>query len=269
MAVAEGKQAGGPAGGPVSDLPASVEVAWGLRERPGKGPRPGLDLDRIVGAAVRIASAEGLAAVSMGRVAKELGVSTMSLYRYVAAKDELYVLMQEAATGLPPEPLAPGTHWREALTVWATALRDGSRRNLWAVRIPVGGPPATPNSVAWMEWGLASLDGSGLDEGDRISVILLVNAFVRSEVGMMADLAEAQAKAGTTPEESLVRYGRLLARFADPERFPAVARLVESGVLGGADDPDYEFVFGLERLLDGIEALVRKQREQREQGGSA
>ncbi|CAM5611593.1 TetR family transcriptional regulator [Streptomyces spiroverticillatus] len=258
--MAQGKQAGGSTDRPgrASDLPASVEVAWGLRERPGKGPRPGLDLDRIVGAAVRIAEAEGLAAVSMGRVAKELGVSTMSLYRYVAAKDELYVLMQEAAMGLPPAPPAPGTPWREVLTAWATALRDRSRRNLWAMRIPVDGPPATPHSVAWMEQGLASLDGSGLGDGDRISVIMLVSGFVRNEVGTMADLAAAQAKAGTTPEESLVRYGRLLARFTDPVRFPAVTRLLEAGVLEGPDDPDYEFAFGLERLLDGIEALVRK-----------
>ncbi|MGW7415129.1 TetR/AcrR family transcriptional regulator [Streptomyces sp. NPDC054863] len=258
------------AGGQRGDLPASIEVAWGLRERPGKGPRPGLDLDRIVGAAVRIASDEGLAAVSMGRLAKELGVSTMSLYRYVAAKDELYVLMQEAAMGLPPAPPAPGTPWREALTAWARALRDGSRQHLWATRIPVGGPPATPNSVAWMERGLSALDGSGLDEGHRISVILLVSGFVRSEVGMMADLAEARAKAGTTAEESLARYGRLLARLADAERYPAVTRMLESGVLDLPDDPDHEFVFGMERLLDGIEALVRKsdeQREQCEQGG--
>lgn len=87
------------------DLLTSLEAAWGLRDRPAKGPKPGLSLERIVAAAVGVAASDGLAAVSMGRVAQELGASTMSLYRYVSAKDELYVLMQEAAVG-PPEPLS-------------------------------------------------------------------------------------------------------------------------------------------------------------------
>lgn len=97
----------GPGGG---DLPASLEAAWGLRDRPAKGPKPGLSLERIVAAAVGVAASDGLAAVSMGRVAQELGASTMSLYRYVSAKDELYVLMQEAAVG-PRNPCPP---WRPA-----------------------------------------------------------------------------------------------------------------------------------------------------------
>ena len=65
------------------DLPASIEAAWGLRERPHRGPKPGLSLARIVEAGVQVAEAEGLAAVSMSRVAAELGAAPMSLYRYV------------------------------------------------------------------------------------------------------------------------------------------------------------------------------------------
>ena len=61
-------------------LPAAVAAAWGVRESPGKGPKPGLSLERIVGAAIRIASRDGLDAVSMSRVAADLGASTMSLY---------------------------------------------------------------------------------------------------------------------------------------------------------------------------------------------
>jgi AcrR family transcriptional regulator len=78
-------------------LPASIEAAWGVRTRPGKGPRPALSLERIVAAAVRVAAVGGLAAVSMGRVAADLGVSTMSLYRYVGSKDELLALMADLA----------------------------------------------------------------------------------------------------------------------------------------------------------------------------
>ncbi len=237
-------------------LTPGLEAAWGLRERPAKGPRPGLSVHAIVDAAVAVAAAEGLPAVSMGRVAKELGVSTMSLYRYVGAKDELYVLMQDAAFGAPPAPAPPGTGWREGLTRWAWAQRAVFRRNLWLLRVPISGPPATPNSVAWWETGMEALARTPLDEGAKISVVLLVGGFVRSEAGMTADLAAAVAATGETPEQVMARYVRTLRRLADPERYPRVARALESGVLDQPDDPDHEFRFGLERLLDGVRILV-------------
>ncbi|MGW3624549.1 TetR/AcrR family transcriptional regulator [Streptomyces sp. NPDC000880] len=243
-----------------SGLPASIEAAWGLRERPAKGPKPGLSLHRIVEAAVGVAAAEGLAAVSMGRVAKELGVSTMSLYRYVAAKDELYILMQEAVWGPPPAPPEPGGGWREALAAWAWAQREVFHRNLWVLRIPVSGPPATPNSVAWWERGLVALEETGLSEGEKISVILLVSGFVRNEALLMADLDAAIEASGGSPEEVMRRYATTLKRLADPARFPAVARMLESEVMYEPDEPDFEFGFGLDRVLDGIEVLIHKRR---------
>ena len=82
-------------------LPGSVAAAWGVRERPHKGPKPGLSLGRIVEAAVRVADTEGLDAVSMGRVAAELGTAPMSLYRHVSAKEELLTMMVDAAWGRP------------------------------------------------------------------------------------------------------------------------------------------------------------------------
>ncbi|GAA4888927.1 TetR/AcrR family transcriptional regulator [Streptomyces coeruleoprunus] len=239
-----------------SGLPPGLEAAWGLRERPAKGPRPGLSVHRIVDAALAVAAAEGLAAVSMGRVAKELGASTMSLYRYVGAKDELYVLMQDAAIGTPPDPLPPGTHWREALAHWAWEQRVVLQRNLWLLRVPISGPPATPNSVAWWEAGMQALAGTSLDEGTKVSVVGLVSRFVRSETGMMADLAAAVAATGESPEQVMARYTRALRRLAEPRRYPAVAHVLASGVLEAQEDPDHEFRFGLDRLLDGIGALV-------------
>lgn len=242
------------------DLPASLEAAWGLRDRPAKGPKPGLSLERIVAAAVRVAAADGLAAVSMGRVAQELGASTMSLYRYVSAKDELYVLMQEAAVG-PPEPLAAletGAGWRAALTEWAAAQRERYHGHLWALRIPIGGPPATPNSVAWWEQGLQALGGSGLGEGDKTSVILLISNFVRSEALMTSDLKAAAVARGITPEELAASHERTLKRLVDPERHPGIARQLETGVMSAPDEADYEFTFGMGVLLDGVEALIRR-----------
>ncbi|MFB7281342.1 TetR/AcrR family transcriptional regulator, partial [Streptomyces hydrogenans] len=238
-------------GGGGTFLPASIEAAWGLRERPTKGPKPGLSLDRIVAAAVDLASAEGLAAVSMGRVAKELGASTMSLYRYVSAKNELYVLMQEAATGAPPELFGPDIGWREGLERWAWAIRKVYLRHRWLLRVPVSGPPATPNSVAWWEQALVPLGGTGLDEGEKLGVVLLLGGFVKNDALMAVELSEAMAGSEDAPEEAMRQYSGTLRRLVDPAVYPQVARVIESGVLDRADDPDDEFRFGLARILDG------------------
>lgn len=257
-------------------LPVGVEVAWGLRERPGKGPKPGLSVDRIVEAAIGLADAEGLAAVSMGRVAKELGASTMSLYRYVLSKEELLVLMQETAYGPPPPP-GPEAGWREALGQWAWTSRAALQRHLWLLYIPISGPPATPNSVAWMEQGLAALRSTRLAPGEKLAIILLLNGHVTSEARTMAEIGAAIAATGATAGEVMAEYSRLLARLADSRRFPEVAALVASGVLtegesegedgsGEGEGADADFAFGLERVLDGIEVLVRARDRERETG---
>ena len=113
-------------------IPGGVAAAWGVRERPHKGPKPALSLARIVAAAVRVADAEGLDAVSMGRVAAEVGTAPMSLYRHVASKEELLTLMVDAAWGEAPEGPAPGEGWRAGLTRWAWRLRTGARALLAA-----------------------------------------------------------------------------------------------------------------------------------------
>ncbi|WP_367043403.1 TetR/AcrR family transcriptional regulator [Streptomyces sp. Je 1-332] len=249
---------GGSAGEEGSGLSVTLETAWGLRERPSKGPKPGLSLDRIVDAGIAVAASEGIGAVTMGRVAKSLGVSPMSLYRYVSARDELYVLMQDAATGAPPEMPAEIMGWRARLEWWARAQRDVFRRNLWLVRIPITSPPASPHSLEWMEQGLAALDGSGLEEAWKLSVLMLVAGFVRNEVTLMADLDAAMRAGGREPDEVMRRYARTIDALTSPtpERFPALRRTLAAGVLDVADEEDTEFEFGIGRVLDGVAVLV-------------
>jgi AcrR family transcriptional regulator len=242
-------------------LPASIEAAWGVRTRPNKGPRPALSLERIVAAAVKVAAADGLQAVSMSRVAAELGVSTMSLYRYVAAKDELLALMADLPFEAPPARRGPEESWRDGLSRWAYTERDVYRRHPWVLRIPISGPPVTPNAIAWLERGLDALRDTGLVEGEKLSVMLLLTGFVRSQAMLEADIAAAQAAGGAPPDPELMgAYGRLLARLTDPERFPALHAVIGAGVFDEPDEPDYEFNFGLERVLDGIETLIENRR---------
>lgn len=129
-------------------------------------------------------------------------------------------------------------------------------RNLWMLRIPVSGPPASPNSVAWWEQGLQALEGTGLDAREEVSVILLINGFVRNEALLMGDLAAAVEARGIPAQEVTDGYTRTLNRLVDPVRHPSLSRLLGSEVLGAPREPDDEFRFGLERVLDGIEVLV-------------
>ncbi|WP_328927007.1 TetR/AcrR family transcriptional regulator [Streptomyces sp. NBC_00190] len=239
-------------------LPASLEMAWGLRERAGKGPRPTLTLPRIVETAVALGAAEGMDAVSMGRVAKELGVSTMSLYRYVAAKEELYVLMADAGVGTPPPlpPEAEGWGWRELLTDWAYAQRAVLMANSWILRIPITGAPVSPNQLAWMDRGLASMAGTGLKEGEKLSTIILIGGLVRNEATMAADMMDAITKSGVAPEQALGQYVRTLSLLTRPDSHPAVTRLLQSDAFTGSGEPDFQFRFGLDRILDGLAPLV-------------
>jgi AcrR family transcriptional regulator len=232
-------------------LPASLAAAWGVRERPSRGPKPGLSLDRIVDAGVRVASTGGLAAVSMARVAHELGTSTMALYRYVAAKDELLSLMVDAALGPPPQ-ADPEAAWRSALTRWTWAYHERLRRHPWALRVFITGPPATPNQVAWMELALWSMREMPLSEDGKASVLRLLSGYVRNEATLTAALTDA----GPISDEAMLGYSRLLATLTDPERFPALHALLAAGVFDRADPPEKEFSFGLERMLDGIEAFI-------------
>ncbi|MFE3555560.1 TetR/AcrR family transcriptional regulator [Streptomyces sp. NPDC059193] len=246
-----------PAGDTGTGLPASLEMAWGLRERPGKGPRPTLTLTRIVDAAVALAAQEGIDAVSMGRVAKELGVSTMSLYRYVTAKEELYILMSDAGVGLPPDPLAgEGAGWRELLSEWAYAQRAVLMANTWILRIPITGAPVSPNQLAWMERGLAALADTGLDEGEKISTIILIGGLVRNEAVMAADMMDAMRKSGGSPDVAMSQYLRTLRLMTGPDSHPAVTRLLDSDAFTGSGEPDFQFAFGLGRVLDGLADLI-------------
>ncbi|MFF3212573.1 TetR/AcrR family transcriptional regulator [Streptomyces sp. NPDC002886] len=238
-------------------LPASLAVAWGLRQRPGKGPRPTLTLQRIVDAAVSLAATEGMDAVSMGRVAKELGASTMSLYRYVTAKEELYILMADAGVGTPPEPAGGEERdWRELLSEWAYAQRAVLMANSWIVRIPLTGAPVSPNQLAWMERGLAAMTGTALRESEKVSAIILIGGLVRNEATMVADMIAAIVKSGVSPDQVLGRYVRTLRLMTGPDTHPAVTRLLESDAFTGADEPDFQFRFGLDRILDGLAALI-------------
>jgi AcrR family transcriptional regulator len=216
------------------DLPPSIALAWGLRDAGARGPRRALTLEQIADAGIHVAVSEGVGALSMARIAKELGVGTMSLYRYVAAKDELLIVMVD------------------------TALGAAYRRHPWALRVPISGPPLGPNNVAWLDNALAALADTPLTEQEKLSSVLLLSGFVRNEATLAADFAAAAGD-----EQVMPGYGRLLGRLTTAEQFPSLHQAIASGSLDDPDDPDAEFNFGLGRVLDGVGALMAAKRRRR------
>jgi AcrR family transcriptional regulator len=243
---------------PLEALTVGVQAAWGRKERPGRGPRPELTLERIVAAGVALADADGIQAVSMSKVAAALGTGAMSLYRHVSGKDELLILMVDACYGAPtPRPAEP-TGWRAGLTWWARTQLEAMSRHSWAARVPIPGPPLTPHTVRWMEQGLRTMVGLPLSEVEKMSIILLVSGYVRNEATLSADL-DASFLAGSSPQAAMTRYGSLLTELTTERDFPELTTVIRSGFFEAQDDPpDAEFLFGLERILDGIDLLIQR-----------
>ncbi|MEJ1922078.1 TetR/AcrR family transcriptional regulator [Microbacterium sp. KHB019] len=235
------------------ELPRGIALAWGVAANPQRGPKREMSVEKIVEAAIELADAEGLGAVSMAAVAARLGFTPMSLYRYVSAKDDLLLLMQEEATGLPPEEHAEQEGWRAKLSALFEAQTTGYLAHPWILSIPITGSPITPNSSAWLDAGLASLNGTPLSDVERLAVVLAVTGSARWYGIIIAGYAEQARSTGMTPEEITVLEAGLFDRVISAEEYPALRTAIDAGVFLSEDDP---FHFGIERVFDGVEAYI-------------
>ncbi|MFJ2022703.1 TetR/AcrR family transcriptional regulator [Streptomyces sp. NPDC087897] len=270
------------------DTARSLELLWGTGERPSRGPKPGLTLDRIVTAAVAVADAEGLSAVSMRRLSTELGTGTMSLYRYVPGKAELLDLMLDRVLGEPlpaataePDGAAaaeasgtaadrPGTaavgtpatgpgDWRAAVDTMARSYLDNLRRHPWLLKINQARTVLGPSALRGLELALTGLRGMGLRDPELIGVIITVNSFVEGLARTRADAAEAVRQTGLSDEEFWDRQRPYLERAMLSGAYPVMANMAEDTFSAEFD----HFEFGLRRLIAGFEALVRERTAER------
>lgn len=235
----------------------SMELLWGAVGEPARaapGPKPGLTLARIVDAAITLADRDGVDALSMRRVAAELGVGTMSLYRYVPSKAELLALMLDKV-GAPPDaaPEHHGRPWREAM---ADAARHTYRLYLahpWLLQVNWARPVLGPNSMAGMEVYMRDLDGLGLTGQERVAVVLMVDAYVVGQARSRIHHDAVTVQSGLSDEEFWAQQYPFLSRAMLSGRYPAMAALDENAFGLGWED---NFEFGLARILDGLATLV-------------
>ncbi|MEE1755720.1 TetR/AcrR family transcriptional regulator [Streptomyces sp. SP18CS02] len=240
------------------DITRSLDLLWGTGERPGRGPKRGLTLDRIVTTAIEVADAEGMDAVSMRRLSTELGVGTMSLYRYVPGKAELLDLMLDRVQGAPldsPEP--PPTEWRAAADAMARSHLALYRRHPWLLKVNQARTVLGPSAVRGLEYALRGLRGMGLSDPETISVMISVQSFATGIARMEIQTVEAAKETGVSDEDFWKSQEPVLSRAMTSGDFPLMAALSED-----AFSVDFDhFEFGLRCLLDGLESLVeRRQR---------
>jgi AcrR family transcriptional regulator len=219
--------------------------------RPRPEPRrraPGVD--QYVAAALAVADAEGLAAVSMRRVAGDLGSGTATLYRYITNRDELVDLMVDAAQGEDPLP-EPARDWRADLAAVAHALRATLLRHPWLAGELAGRPSLGPNSLRRSESALRAAVALTPDITLASQALGAVHAYVLGSVATQQAVRRAEQRTGLTEEQWQRSMGPYIRGIVDSGEFPHFARRVVE-----ADEPSAEerFEFGLGCVLDGLAA---------------
>jgi AcrR family transcriptional regulator len=234
-----------------SDPERSVELLWG---ETGRGPRPGLSLERVVRAGVAVADAEGLKGLTMQKVAERLGFTTMSLYRHVPGREHLIDLMYDHAIGEEPSP-EPEGGWRARLEACARRSWQRHQRHPWLAEVRGNRRVPGPNTMALFERMLSILASTGLRPSEVVAAAELVGRFVDSQALTLVEAAEEERDSEVSNLEWWEARDSLYARF---DRFPTVTALWEAG---GFDDPEDPFEFGLTRVLDGLALLIRDRDE--------
>ncbi|MER6321383.1 TetR/AcrR family transcriptional regulator [Streptomyces coelicoflavus] len=239
------------------DIGRTLDLLWDTGRRPSRGPRPGLTLERIVEVAVEVADRDGLGAVSMRRVATELGTGTMSLYRYVPGKGELLDLMLDRVQRPSENPADLGDGgWRPALHALAHAALALHRRHTWLLEVNQSRPILGPSALDGMEKVLARIRPMGLTDPELVSAVVMVEGYVVGAARTQVYQEEAERRSGLTDAEFWAAQEPALVKAMTSGRYPVLASLSEDAFGTGFD----HFEFGLQRILDGLEVLVASRR---------
>ncbi|HET6295044.1 MAG TPA: GntR family transcriptional regulator [Kribbella sp.] len=218
---------------------------------------PTLSKEEVVRTAIAIADAEGLAALSMRRIASDLGVSTMALYRYVGGKEALVLQMVDTCIGEFPLPAGRPAGWRESIETAARLQWSAYRRHLWlAGAINMSRPQLLPNLLPHTDVVLRALAGFGIDGSTSLFAAITVFGYVRGVALSLEPEAQAEQDTGLTADEWADQQAERMAALIEAEDLSGFRALE---LQGGFDfDLDAVFDFGLALVLDGLAARLRK-----------
>jgi AcrR family transcriptional regulator len=228
-----------------------MNLSWGKKKLPARGPKPALSTSQIARVAIQLADAEGLDTVTMQRVAREVGVTTMALYRYFPGKADLLDLMIDSASDSAANFGKPSSPWNQRLKKWARLCLSIYRNHPWFLEATSARHSLMgPNELKWMEAALAILADSGLGSQDQHHAFLAVISHVRGH-------ATFQRNAERNKSER--KWIHDLAQLLKPEahRYPALLRALDSRTL--FRNSDAAFDFGIDCIVEGIHALTRSQ----------
>ena len=238
-------------------MPALVDLLW--RDHPDapapsrRGPRAKLLTDDVVRAALALADADGLDAVRVRDLAARLGVSPMSVYTYVNTREDLLVLVADAALGTAARPAYGRAGWRTRVTRVAAANRELLRARPWLLGITDERAAVGPGTIAKYDHELHAFDGTGLDDVARDAALTFLLDFVRASVA-----SDRRGVPGSGPAEFWREAGPRLGVYVAPADFPLASRV---GAAAGrrmraSYSPSHAYDFGLRRVLAGLEDLV-------------
>lgn len=251
----------------------TMALLWGRGEAPTRGPKPALSVAEIVAAGIAIADEDGLAAVSMRKVGERLGKSAMSLYTYVPGKAELLDLMLDTVLGELPTTYDLAAGWRPALERSARDGWDFYQRHAWVLQVSGTRAALGPHEFDTYETQLRLVDGLGLSGVEMTRVVGVVASFVRGAAKAVSDARAAEQATGLSDDDWWNARSPLLEEVeADDsggwaQRYPTITKLSAEQAFDQLDRPDDTtpylvqdaldtFEFGLQRILDGIEAYV-------------
>ncbi|HEY5881474.1 MAG TPA: TetR/AcrR family transcriptional regulator C-terminal domain-containing protein [Nakamurella sp.] len=243
---------------PADDPVKTLALLWGPQDRPG---RSGLTVRAIVRAAIELADAGGIDAVSIRSVADRLGAGAMSLYTHVPGKPALVELMIDTVIGELyaelGEPASQG-NWQAALRFIAQRNWELYARHPWLLQIPQGRPALGPNINRKYEAELRPLDGVGLSDPEMDAVLTMVLVHVQGLARWQAALQSDRAGSGADDEQWWTAIEPALAAVMDPSAFPVAGRVGRAvgEQLNSAGDPAGSLDFGLDRILDGVGLLI-------------
>ena len=245
------------------DPSGTVSRLWGTKEVPSRGPKHALTSAQVVAAAIEVADADrDLARLSMRRVADILGVGTMSLYTYVASRDELIEMMLDIVYGEAVSDLQKRTtiDWQSGLRAVADVNWALCVRHPWVLEIFTGRPALGPNAIAKYDHELAVIDDVGLTDVEMDAVLTLLLTHVEGVARRRVEADQVIERTAMTDQQWWQQVGPAFAQVFDAARFPLAARVGRAAgqTHQAAHDPEHAYRFGLDRLIEGVGVLITR-----------